>query len=139
MLNFSAKQNSRPESKTGIDIENPHADDHPNGADGISDESRFDYMNSSLVPPVFAKALRERRKRNPSSRAAVNWYLRRLAKTDVQRRVAHGQTDLEKILRDDAKIGKRATLGSWVPKRTIGAGGFGKVVLWERKSRRGQV
>jgi hypothetical protein len=93
----------------------------------------LDIKPHKLLPPVFAKALRKRLKLNDGSEDAIRWYLEELADTDVQ-----GSADLETILRNDSSPGTNLN-AQWVAKEDIGAGVYGKVVLWERDMGYGRV
>lgn len=84
------------------------------------------------LPPQFRRSLSAYPKEY-EYKAAINWYRTELTANDVEDRDTGGLTELEEILRRDTRLSGTSTIMRWVPKKRLGTGKYGQVVLWERK------
>lgn len=84
------------------------------------------------LPPEFERFL-TKYTRDHGFKAAINWYQTELTASDVKDRDTAGLTKLEQILRHDTRFPATSISPHWVPKKDLGKGKYGVVVLWERK------
>lgn len=83
------------------------------------------------LPPEFRRFLESYAREN-GFEAAINWYQTQLTASDVKDRDTAGLTELGEILRRDTRISATSVFENWKPKKKLGEGKYGQVVLWER-------
>lgn len=89
----------------------------------------------AALPPVFAAKMRERLQqgRGHEHEAALRWYMESLTTGDIVPGAPEEHTDLEKLWLNDKSLGFAGIETPWVPRKSLGAGAYGDVVLWERE------
>ena len=64
---------------------------------------------------------------------AIDYYLNELSKKDVADKDRSGLTELEKILHSNTSPPAASGASRWQVRKILGKGGYGEVVLWQRK------